>query len=132
MVNALAPEINAPLGCNNGFLRDDALLVVTLIQDTYDEDSPGSVESWIEALRTAKHGDDDAYVVLVLTPDVDVSPWELCLYGKYDSTQNPLRLLAKGVEHGFIGSICEESFDPFFSEAVGEVIELCNDFVPPG
>ena len=132
MVNALLPEINAPLGCNSGFLRDDALLVVTLIQDTYDQQSAGSVADWIEALRTAKHGDDDAYVVLVLTTDVDVSQWELCHYGEYSPLKNPLRLLAEGVEHGFIGSICEESYDPFFSEAVDEVVAVCENFVPPG
>ena len=132
MVNALSAEINAPLGCNKGFLRDDALLVVTIIHDTYDEDSAGSVDSWVEALRTAKHGDDDAFAVLVLTTDVDKSQWELCKYGEYVPVKNPLRLLVEGVEHGFIGSICEKSFDAFFSEAVSAVVELCDSFVPPG
>ena len=63
MVNALSPEINAPLACNKGFLRDDALLIVTLIQDTYDQESAGSVASWIAALRAAKQADDDAVEV---------------------------------------------------------------------
>lgn len=132
MVNALAPNINAPLGCNDGFLRDDALLVVTLIQDTYDEDSAGSVASWIEALRTAKHGDDDAFAVLVLTTDVDKGQWELCKYGEYVPVKNRLRLLVEGVDHGFIGSICEKTFDQFFSESVSAIVDLCDAFVPPG
>lgn len=38
-----------PPGCNQGFLRDDALLVVTLISDQPDEDSSGPV------LMDAKH-----------------------------------------------------------------------------
>ena len=131
MVSALTPEINGVFGCNEGFLRDDALLVVTLVQDTYDEDSAGSVASWIEALRTAKKGDDDAFTVLVLTTDVDKGPWELCLPGEYLQTKNRLRLLVEGVKHGFIGSICEQTYDPFFAEAVSAVVDLCDDFVPP-
>jgi hypothetical protein len=57
MVAALQPAINDPdneYACNGGFLRDDALLVVTIIQDTYDEDSLGTVEEWIEALRAPR------------------------------------------------------------------------------
>lgn len=131
MVQALSPELNGPLKCNEGFLRDDALLVVTLIQDTYDEYSAGSVDSWIEALRTAKKGDDDAFAVLVLTTDVDKGPWELCLPGTYNKTKNRLRLLVEGVEHGFIGSICEKTYDPFFAETVSAVVDLCDGFVPP-
>ena len=131
MVQALSPELNGPLKCNEGFLRDDALLVVTLIQDTYDEYSAGSVDSWIEALRTAKKGDDDAFAVLALTTDVDKGPWELCLPGTYNKTKNRLRLLVEGVEHGFIGSICEKTYDPFFAETVSAVVDLCDGFVPP-
>jgi hypothetical protein len=59
-------------------LRDDALLVVTLIQDTYDVASAGTVDSWITALRDAKGGDDDAFALLVLTTDVDVGYQQLC------------------------------------------------------
>jgi hypothetical protein len=131
MVQALSPELNGPKGCNKGFLRDDALLVVTLIEDTYDEDSAGSVDSWIEALRTAKKGDDDAFAVLVLTTDVDKGPWELCKPGIYVEEKNRLRLLVEGVDHGFIGSICEKTYDPFFAETVSAVVDLCDDFVPP-
>ena len=36
MVAAIGPESNGPGGCNEGFLRDDALLVVTIFSDVYD------------------------------------------------------------------------------------------------
>jgi hypothetical protein len=52
MVAALQPKINDPddeYACNGGFLRDDALLVVTLIQDGYEKDSLGTVDEWIAA-----------------------------------------------------------------------------------
>ncbi len=128
MVNALED----PVDCNYGFLRDDALLVVTLIQDTYDQDSLGSVESWKKALQDAKGGDDDAFALLVLTTDVDVGYQQLCLPNQYNETKNPLRLLANSVDHGFIGSICAPSYEPFFTETVAALVTLCEDFVPPG
>ena len=131
MVAAISPEFNGPGGCNEGFIRDDALLVVTLLDDGYDELSKGTVESWINALRAAKHGNDDAFAVIVLTTDVDVGYWQLCIPEAYSKTKNRLRLLVEGVEHGFIGSICEEDFSPFFADAVDEIVELCDGLVIP-
>jgi hypothetical protein len=135
MVAALQPEMNDPddhLACNRGFLRDNALLVVTIIQDTYDSDSLGTVDEWVEALRAAKHYDDDAFAVLVLTTDVDVGFHQLCLPNDYSMIKNRLRLLAEGVEHGFIDSICMDDYVPFFAEHANDLVELCDDFVPPG
>jgi hypothetical protein len=131
MVEALSPEFNGPGGCNEGFLRKDALLVVTILSDVFDQFSKGTVESWIEVLRTAKHGDDDAFAVLVLTTDIDVSYWELCHPGEYSAEKNRLRLLVEGIEHGFIGSICEETYESFFDETVAEIVELCDGLVIP-
>jgi len=135
MVAALQPEINDPddeYACNGGFLRDNALLVVTLIQDGYDEDSLGTVDEWIEALRAAKHYDDDAFAVLVLTTDVDLGFDQLCLPEQSSQTPNRLRTLANGVEHGFVGSICLPDYVDFFAEHVGVLVDLCDNFVPPG
>lgn len=135
MVAAIQPAINDPDdegACNRGFLREDALLVVTIIQDDYDEQSLGTVDEWIEALRAAKNYDDDAFMVLVLTTDVDVGFDQNCLPDQWNQIKNRLRLLADGVEHGFIGSICVDSFEPFFTEHVSHLVDLCDDFVPPG
>ena len=135
MVEALAPAINDASdedACNRGFLRDDALLVVTIIQGDYDDISLGTPDKWVAALRAAKHDDDDAFAVLVLTTDVDVGYGQLCWPDDFSPNKNRLRLLAEGVEHGFIGSICVDSFVPFFTEHVAHLAELCDDFVAPG
>ena len=135
MVAALQPEINDPkkdYACNSGFLREDALLVVTIIQDDYDEYSSGTVDEWIEALRAAKGYDDDAFAVLLLTTDIDVDYQQLCHPNEFIQPKNRLRLLAEGVKHNFIGSICVEDFAPFFAEHVGALVDLCDDFVVPG
>jgi hypothetical protein len=132
---ALSPEFNDPLdqdACNPGFLRDDALLVVTIFNQGYDSFSPGTVDEWIEDLRAAKHDDDDAFAVLVLTTDVDLGYGQLCLPNDYTPVKNPLRALAEGVEHGFVDSICLDSYAPFFADHVGVLAELCDEFVPPG
>ncbi|WAS92954.1 hypothetical protein [Nannocystis punicea] len=130
MVRALGPEwVDGPNKCNKGFLRDDALLVVVLIKDTFDEESAGTPESWIAALREAKHGDDDAFALLVLTTDADDGFGEhLCQVWSGDT--NPLRVFVNGVKHGFIGSICAESYKPFFTETIEHIVEMCEDFVP--
>ena len=136
MAAALQPEINNPndaYACNGGFLRTDALLVVTIIQDTYDSDSLGTVDDWITALRTAKNGDDDAFMVLVLTTDVDLGYMQHCLPNEYNPNPNRLRTLADDVEHGFVGSICmPEDYGDWFKERVTYLVDLCDDFVPPG
>ena len=46
-----------PPSCNQGFLRDDALLVVTIIADGYDDISSGPAWAWRKALIDAKHQD---------------------------------------------------------------------------
>jgi len=135
MVAALRPEFNDPMdeyACNGGFLREDALLVVTIIQDTYDGDSLGTADDWIAALRMAKNGDDDAFMVLVLTTDVDLGYQQLCLPNQYNPNPNRLRTLADGVEHGFVGSICMDGYGEWFKERVTYLVDLCDDFVPPG
>ena len=135
MVAALQPEINDPkkdYACNSGFLREDALLVVTIIADSYDVDSSGTVDEWIEDLRAAKGYDDDAFAVLLLTTDVDVDYQQLCYPNEFLQPKNRLRLLAEGVKHNFIGSICLPDYAPFFAEHVSALVDLCDDFAPPG
>ena len=84
---ALAEAIttqNAPGMCNEGFLRDDAILVVTIISDEEDspedgppasdndDNSPGDPALWRDGLLAAKHGDEEAVVLLALVGDSDL------------------------------------------------------------
>jgi hypothetical protein len=127
MVAALQPAINDPDdedACNRGFLRDDALLVVTIIQDTYDEDSLGTVDEWIEALRAAKKYDDDAFMVLVLTTDVDVGYDAALPARRVQPEQEPASLARRRRQHGFVGSICMEGYDDWFKEHVGRTSSI--------
>src|SRR5690606_11479996 len=63
MTAAVSPALNGPGGCNEGFLRDDALLMVTFIQDSYGYHAAGEPKLWAEALLEAKHGDPESLVL---------------------------------------------------------------------
>ncbi|HFE45432.1 MAG TPA: hypothetical protein ENJ18_08040 [Nannocystis exedens] len=75
LVNAVSPKLNGPGGCNEGFLRDDALLMITMITDGSDPTSPGLPKDWYEAVVAAKGGDPEAIVMLLIgnpnCPDFD-------------------------------------------------------------
>jgi hypothetical protein len=62
-------EHQVPGGCNEGFLRPDAILVVTLISDEDDMYSEGDPDTWKQALLTAKADDEEAIVMLGLLGD---------------------------------------------------------------
>ena len=75
LVQAVSPELNDPGGCNEGFLRDDALLVITMLSAGWDPDSEGTPKDWYEAVVAAKNGDPGAIVMLLMAnpecPDWD-------------------------------------------------------------
>lgn len=126
MWKAISPELNAPGGCNEGFVRDDALLVVTIIAG-YDLYSDGHIYTWTNKLLEAKHGDPDAFVVLVISGDADI-PDGVC--SGPIAAKNRLRTFAEYVPNGMFASLCEKSFVPFFTDAVTSVLELCDSFIP--
>ncbi|MBC8067399.1 MAG: hypothetical protein IAG13_03620 [Deltaproteobacteria bacterium] len=125
--------------CNEGFFRDDAILVVTFVTDEDDaanDGSGGTVAGWREALIAAKNGDENAVVVLGLFGDGDM-PGAICT--SFDSqTGNgaePSPRLREFTEswgdRGIAGSICAPSYDEFFEQAVGVIDTTCDEFEPP-
>jgi hypothetical protein len=135
MAAAVQPAITDPANedaCNTGFIREDALLVVTIIQDSYDQTSTGTVDEWIAALDDAKGGDEDAYAVIVFTTDIDVGWGQLCHPDVFSATKNRLRSLTEGVKHGYIESFCIPDISTYFAEKMSDVAKLCDDFIVPG
>lgn len=126
-VKALADDINAPGGCNAGFLREDALLVVVAIQDTYDQESAGTPEDWAAALVDAKGGDADAVVLLVISTDID-DPFGLCGYKTI--TEHELRTWTELMPHSVFGSICADGYADYFAAAAAKIKKQCDVFAP--
>ena len=131
--------------CNEGWLRDDAILVLVFVTD--EADASGVAALGVEqALVTAKHDDMSAVVVLGLMGDID-QPEALCVE-KVPSIADRLPLtgpIGEGVDEpgdlrdlveafgdqGLIGSVCERSYDAFFADAVPIIEGACEAFVPP-
>lgn len=138
MVAAVAPA-GAAHDCNAGFLRNDAILVVTFITDEDDnagDGSSGTVDGWKASLVAAKKGDESALVVLGLFGDGD-DPNGICPPFDPDAASGaePSPRLRQFVEsfgdHGIAGSVCADSYKPFFDQAVDLIDETCDGFIPP-
>ena len=124
---------NGPnLACNFGFLRDDAILVVTFITDENDDSgdgSAGSVDTWRQALIDAKNGDESSIVMLGLFGDDDL-PGAIC-NGGAEVAPRLRQFLDSWGDRGFFGSICSGDYDSFFQEEVDIIDTTCDEFTPP-
>jgi hypothetical protein len=66
LVAALSESMLGEGGCNEGFLRDDALLVITIVTDKDDTSSFGNPTAWYDAVVSAKNGREQDVVVIGL------------------------------------------------------------------
>jgi hypothetical protein len=129
---ATGGALNAPGRCNAGFLRDDALLVVTFITDEEDRRSEGEPEEWRQALLDAKHGNEAAVVLLGLVGDNNIDGGLLggpCSSGDADGAPRLQEVV--GSLDGVLGSVCAPDYTPFFQTAAGSINRACSTFVPP-
>jgi hypothetical protein len=132
-VSALSPGKLANGQCNEGFVRDDAILVVTFITDEDDMGSAGEPGEWYEAVVAAKNGDPDAVVVLGLMGDYG-QPGAVCEDDGGTTGVYPPRLdeFVQSFPRKVVGSVCEPNYAGFFGEAVDLIKDTCDGFVPPG
>lgn len=126
---AVSPERTGPGECNEGFLREDAILVVTIITDEEDAGSPDPVQTYVDAIVAAKNGDPKAVVVLGIVPDGDL-PNPVC--GQEAVPAPTLASFVAGFPQSSRASVCEADYGPFLESAVGIIDQACDDFVPPG
>jgi len=126
------PSLTGPGGCNEGFLRDDAILVVVVLTDdppvsTMDDanlmlDTTG----WNPAFVAAKNNDPEALVVIGFVPYMDVS----CVVFNSESP-NLIDFVQSFGEQGVLSSICEADFAPSFAETIATITTTCQNFEPP-
>lgn len=149
LVAALSPALTGPGACNEGFLRDDALLVVVIITDEEDDPedeaeacmqdpqpgSPGEPGGWFQGVIAAKGGDESKVVVLSLVgPDTDpMCPLLDKCNGGIDGAEVAHRVIefTEMFTYGTVGSICEP-YGPIFVEAISIIKSACDEFEPPG
>ncbi len=129
-VFAVGDILNAPGACNDGFIRDDALLVITVISDEEDGGSPGTAAEWRTRIVEAKGGDEAAIVPLGLIGDND-TPDGICV-GEEAAASPKLREFFMSFTHGSTGSVCADDFTPFFLDAVSIISTACDEYRPAG
>ncbi len=127
LVATMSTALNAPAGCNSGFLREDAILVITFISDDPNYEDADGPEEWYDAVVAAKGGNPDAVVVLGLTPNFD---------GCSNASADPKgahwsEFIAMWGDHGLEESVCNLDYTQFFADAVSIIDETCDEFVPP-
>jgi hypothetical protein len=135
--------------CNEGFLREDALLVIVIISDEEDDHegaaeacdmtplpgSDGEPPDWYDAVIAAKGGIETNIVVLSLVGPTGAAACpalDKC-NGGIAGAEPAARLEAftQMFTHGFVGPVCGD-YEPFFQEAVATIKSACEEFTPVG
>jgi len=112
-------------GCNAGFLREDALLmVVQIVAATSEDPTPWE---WADYVLDAKGGDQDMAVALAISVDwVGYPSGPLCEEGKTAPHPPTFVEWTQYFDHGVHGSKCAPTYAPFFAEAASIAAELCD------
>jgi hypothetical protein len=143
MVETVSRTLGDPGECNEGFIRDEALLVVVVITDEYDGEgdpeaanptrepatSVGTPESWYDAVVAAKndHPENAVALALVNYAGGPCPPSDLGHDGA-----NIVAWVEQFGDNGFLGGICEPDYGPIFRQATSVIEDACASFVPAG
>jgi hypothetical protein len=127
MLAAVDGTHGAGPGCNEGFIREQAIGVVVVFTDEWDgpEDpeamgSPGSPDSWFSDLVDTKNDDETRFVVgLLVNEPTTCEPAEIY----YDTSL--IIEFAEQFTHRIIAGQCEEGYGPFMSDLVDEIVAAC-------
>lgn len=105
--------------CNEGFVRDDALLVVVVVTD---EDDPGPVAHRYEKLVEAKFGRSDNIVMVGLINE----PGTECSLSGHAVEAPQLFDFITQFEHSFVAPVCGD-YSVAFTRAIEVVEAACFD-----
>jgi len=117
---AMQKPINDYGGCNEHFLREDALLMVTFISNLGDSpsSSEGTPVEWAKAVLDAKHGDERSVVMLNIGVTGCPAGDRLCE-------------LTKMFTFHHLEFVSTSDWGQAFAEAASRVEAACAEFVPP-
>ena len=118
---AVQKPINDPGGCNDGFLREDALLMVTTIATNPDDaefGSEGTPAQWAQAVIDAKGGDEQSVVMFNIG-------------GTECKPSDRVCQMAMMFTYHHLVYVEEPDYGPGFVEAASLVETACAGFTPP-
>ncbi len=125
MLEALR-DPTSPGACNSGFLREEGVLLVTIITDSDDLTTPGLPATWRDEVLSMR--DPDRVVMLGLlgtSLELDVTDSETSAPGVRIGS------FIRGFRHHRIGDISAPSYAPFLAGAVTQVSALCSELKRP-
>jgi hypothetical protein len=142
---AVERQFGGPGECNEGFLRDDSLLVIVILTDECDgpgsvdnngdptTKSPGTPTDWYNAVVAARGGIETNIVVLsLLQYDGGACPPPDYMDGMHEYYDGAnIKEFTEMFTHGIVGGICEPDFDPYFQSAIEVIDVACDEYVPP-
>ena len=128
LYSSLLPFNTNPGQCNAGFLRDDALLVITLVTSLPDFASDNEPPDWYEMIIAAKDDKPESIVFLGLLDDSHKAN-NICDQPFMDPEQR-LSTLVNSFEFGIEGSVCSTTYDQYFDQAFGFIGDACDLIVP--
>ena len=126
LVGAVSPEINGPGGCNEGFLRPDALLMLTMIGPEDAAVNPikstGTWQQWRQAVVDAKGGNESAIVALGIISGDDCLP----------NTDPDIRVceLIPSFPYSLLEHLTLDDYGPAFDKAAQMALDACSLFIP--
>lgn len=132
LVKALTGE--GPDSCNQGVLRDDAILFIvyaTHLAEPWDWEFTPSPEETAAALFEAKGGDKDKLGIVALLNDQLLAPNNFCEPGFESSHKNKIFTLVEDlIPHHVWGSLCAPDVRPVFDDAIDLMLEMCVSYTP--
>ncbi|MFO7567719.1 MAG: hypothetical protein R6X02_34070 [Enhygromyxa sp.] len=137
-LRAIGPELAAAGACNEGFIRDEALLVLVLITD---EDDPGSPQPG----QGSAGGPSSWFAEFVERKGVETNVVALALAGRpppnacnndepFEGAQLGYRIeqLVERFTYGEMGDVCADDYSGFFAGALALIHDACINFTPEG
>ncbi len=123
LLNAVSPKLNAKGACNEGFLRDDAYLVIFMVMSETDYYTEGTPQEWATTLLATKGGKFDKVFLIGLFDD----GYKGGLCGIQDGNNDDLFEWVDEIYHSSSGSLCEQNYMPHMDKALNYVLSDCQE-----
>ncbi len=121
VLDAVSPDLNAPGACNDGFLRDDAYLIVFMMMVQADHFTPGTPQEWAKTLLATKGGKFDKVYLIGLYDDYFQGGE--CYSSGGSKTDNVYEWVDE-IYNSYGGNYCEDYIPPM-DEALNYVLDEC-------
>lgn len=138
--DAILGALDPGSSCAQGFVRDDALLVIVVITDEDDDwsepdisDAQARIDQWYAAIEAVEGGVETNVVFTLISGGSP--PWGTCPPFEISDPDTAkesdvLTGLAQRFTNAFEADVCAPGYVDVFAEAIGVIETACETFVP--